>query len=131
MATRTNSISYSDLRMSRRTFIKLTALGTAAALSGINNVSAYPETVKLIELASELASAAPEPEVKLVKSVCSHCAIGCGFLGRVEDGVFTSMEPWETHPINAGGMHQPQNLILRTLHAQLFKKRGNVSYISP
>ena len=33
MATRTNS-SYSDLRMSRRTFIKLTALGAAATLIG-------------------------------------------------------------------------------------------------
>ena len=103
MATRTNSISYSDLRMSRRTFIKLTALGAAATLIG-NRVGAYPETVKLIERVSELASAAPEPEVKLVKSICSHCAIGCGFLGRVEDGVFTGIEPWEAHPINAGGM---------------------------
>jgi len=102
MATRIKSIGKdSDIRMSRRTFTKLSALGTAAALSGISGASAYPS--KLGDLI-EPASAAPGPGVQLVKSICSHCAVGCGFLGRVEDGVFTGMEPWETNPINAGGM---------------------------
>ena len=103
MATRTNSISsYSDFRMSRRTFTKLAALGTAAAISGVGDVGAYP--TKFVDKLIEPASAAPEPKVDLVRSICSHCSVGCGFYGKVEDGVFTGMEPWETHPINAGGM---------------------------
>ena len=105
MATRANSIgSCSDFRMSRRTFTKLTALGTAAALSGIGEVGAYPTKFveKLLEPAS--AASAPAPGVKLVKSHCSHCALGCGFLGRVEDGVLTGLEPWTDCPINSGGM---------------------------
>jgi len=58
MATRTNSISsYSDFRMSRRTFTKLAALGTAAAISGIGEVGAYPTKFvdKLIEPASAVS----------------------------------------------------------------------------
>jgi len=103
MATRTNSISsYGDFRMSRRTFTKLTALGTAAAISGIGDVGAYP--TKFVDKLIEPASAAPEPKVDLVRSICAHCSVGCGFYGKVEDSVFTGMEPWETHPINAGGM---------------------------
>ncbi len=99
MAARTNSIGKdSGVRMSRRTFTKLSALGTAAALSGISGVSA--DLPKLIEP----ASAAPSPGVQHVRSICSNCSIGCGFYGVVQDGVFTGMEPWTTHPINAGGM---------------------------
>ncbi len=103
MATRTNSIgSYSDFRMSRRTFTKLTALGAAAALSGIDRVGTYP--TKFVEKLIEPTSAAPAPGIKLVRSVCSHCAVGCGFQARDEEDEFTGMTPWETHPINTGGM---------------------------
>ena len=100
MATKGNMIG-SDIRMSRRTFTKLSAVGTAAALSGISGVSAYPSTLgDLIEP----ASAAPSPGVSFVRSICANCSVGCGFYGKVENGVFTGMEPWATHPINAGGM---------------------------
>jgi len=100
MATKAKSIFGSDFRMSRRSFTKLTALGTAAALSGISNVGAYPTE---LELFGEV-SAAPAPGVNLVKSNCSHCALGCGFLGRVEAGVCTGIEPWVENPINRGAM---------------------------
>ncbi len=105
MATRTNSISScSDFRMSRRTFTKLAALGTAAAISGIGDVGAYPTKFvdKLIEPAS--AAPAPAPGGQLIKTICSHCAVGCGVHGRVEDGVLTGLEPWTDHPVCAGGM---------------------------
>ncbi|HJH27367.1 MAG TPA: hypothetical protein C5S37_11540, partial [Methanophagales archaeon] len=79
MATRTNSISScSDFRMSRRTFTKLAALGTAAAISGIGDVGAYP--TKFVDKLIEPASAAPAPASggQLIKTICSHCAVGCG-----------------------------------------------------
>lgn len=101
MATKTNSIfGGSDIKLSRRTFTKLTALGTAAALSGINSVSAYPEGLELFEE----VTAAPAAATNKVKSICSFCSVGCGYTGVVEDGVWTKMEPWEDHPINLGGM---------------------------
>ena len=115
MATRTNYIG-SGITMSRRTFAKLTALGTAAALSGMNNVGAYPTVVgNLIES----ASAAPAPaSVNLVKSNCSHCAVGCGFLGRVEDGVCTGIEPWVENPINRGAMCSKGTAIPEMLNSE-------------
>jgi len=73
MATKAKSIgSCGDIRMSRRTFTKLTALGTAAALSGINNVGANPADLELFGK----ASAAPAPVTKEVKSICSFCSVG-------------------------------------------------------
>jgi formate dehydrogenase major subunit len=102
MATKANSIFGSDVRLSRRTFTKLTALGTAAALSGINTVSAQPSD--LMDKLIGPASAAPAPATNEVKSICSFCSVGCGYIGVVEDDVFTRMEPWEDHPISLGGM---------------------------
>ncbi len=103
MATRTNSIGKnSGIRMSRRTFTKLSALGTAAALSGISGVSAYPSTLSDL---IEPASASPEEAgVTLVKSTCSHCAVGCGFHGKIKDGVCIGLEPWLENPVNRGSM---------------------------
>ena len=100
MATRTKSIGKSSgIRLSRRTFTKLTALGTAAALSGISSVGT--SAAKILEPAS---GAPAEAGVKLVKSNCSHCALGCGFQGIIEDGVCTGLEPWLENPINRGSM---------------------------
>lgn len=100
MATSTNSIGKNNgIRMSRRTFTKLTALGTAAALSGISSVSAYPE-IKLIEP----ASAAPAAEEELLKTVCPHCSVGCGVYAKVKGGVLVGLEPWTDNPLNLGSM---------------------------
>ncbi|RZN42500.1 MAG: hypothetical protein EFT35_01765, partial [Methanophagales archaeon ANME-1-THS] len=61
MGGEANSI-LEGIEMSRRTFTKLTAFGTAVALSGISSISALPE-IPLIEP----ASAAPQAdEEKLV-----------------------------------------------------------------
>ncbi|MEE9564997.1 MAG: hypothetical protein V3V63_04745 [Candidatus Hydrothermarchaeaceae archaeon] len=46
-----------------------------------------------------MAQAAPASTVEKIKSICSFCAVGCGYVGVVEDGVFTKMEPWEVHPM--------------------------------
>ena len=102
MATKAKSIFGSDFRMSRRSFTKLTALGTAAAISGISNVGAHPGFGD--NLIASVSAAPAAPSVNLVKSNCSHCALGCGFLGRVEDGVCTGIEPWVENPINRGSM---------------------------
>jgi formate dehydrogenase major subunit len=49
--------------------------------------------------------AAPQPP-KLVqaKTVCTKCAVGCGLIGEVQNGVWVSQEPWFEHPINQGSL---------------------------
>ena len=118
MATRTNSIGKSNgIRLSRRTFTKLTALGTAAALSGISSASV---SAKLGDLIAAPASASPEEAgVRLVKSNCTHCAVGCGFHGRVENGVCTGIEPWLENPINNGSMCSKGTSIAEILNSEL------------
>ena len=117
MATRMSSIGKSNgIRMSRRTFTKLTALGTAAALSGISNVSASDTLSNLIQP----AGASPEEAgVRLVKSNCTHCAVGCGFHGRVVNGVCTGIEPWLENPINTGSMCSKGTSIAEILNSEL------------
>jgi formate dehydrogenase major subunit len=100
MAARTNSIGKnSGIRMSRRTFTKLSALGTAAALSGISGFSSV--SAKIFEPAG---GQTVEAGVTLVKSTCSHCAVGCGFQGKIKNGVCIGIEPWLENPINRGSM---------------------------
>lgn len=119
MATRMSSIGKSNgIRLSRRTFTKLTALGTAAALSGISSVgvSAKLSELGLIETTAAQAQAAG---VRLVKSNCTHCAVGCGFHGRVENGVCTGIEPWLENPINTGSMCSKGTSIAEILNSEL------------
>ena len=39
---------------------------------------------------------------KQVKSICTHCAVGCGVLAEVQNGVWTGQEPAFDNPINRG-----------------------------
>ncbi|MBN1455561.1 MAG: formate dehydrogenase subunit alpha [Methanomicrobia archaeon] len=112
-----NSIGKSNgIRLSRRTFTKLSALGTAAALSGISSVSVSAELEGLIAP----ASASPEEAgVRLIKSNCTHCAVGCGFHGRCENGVCTGIEPWLENPINTGSMCSKGTSISEILNSEL------------
>jgi formate dehydrogenase major subunit len=91
---------FRDIKISRRGFLKASAaLGAATALGGYAGSKNFNPT----ELFAPV-EASPAKEVNTVKSICSFCAVGCGYIGVVEDGVFTKMEPWEDHPINQGGM---------------------------
>ena len=42
--------------------------------------------------------------LKQIKTICGNCAVGCGFIGEVQDGVWVSTEPWFEHPINQGSL---------------------------
>jgi len=39
---------------------------------------------------------------KQVKSVCTHCAVGCGVIAEVQNGVWTGQEPAFDNPISKG-----------------------------
>lgn len=103
MGTKTRSI-LGELSLSRRTFTKITAVvaATAAMYKGLGKLANYAKETGYVE--DVIVEAASAAKTDKIKSICSFCSVGCGYVGVVEDGVFTGMEPWEDHPINQGGM---------------------------
>ncbi|MBB3064683.1 MULTISPECIES: formate dehydrogenase subunit alpha [Limibacillus] len=78
----------------RRTFLKrsgLTVGGIAAASSMSFGM------VKKAE-----AAEAGSGEIKLVKSVCTHCSVGCSVIAEVKGGVWIGQEPGWDSPFNLG-----------------------------
>ena len=41
-------------------------------------------------------------EAKTVRTVCTHCSVGCGIIAEVRNGVWTGQEPAFDHPFNRG-----------------------------
>jgi formate dehydrogenase major subunit len=77
--------------VSRRKFL-------AAAGVGLGAAALAPSLVRT----AKAQGAAGKPEY--IKTICSNCATGCGFIGEVRNGVWTSQEPWFEHPINLGSL---------------------------
>ncbi|MFQ5618849.1 MAG: formate dehydrogenase subunit alpha [Rhodospirillales bacterium] len=78
--------------MDRRTFLKrsgLTAGGVAVA-----------STLPLGHV--KTAKAAYPAGIKTVKSVCTHCAVGCTVIAEVQNGVWIGQEPGWDSPLNLG-----------------------------
>ncbi len=44
------------------------------------------------------------PKVSRVRTVCTHCSVGCTIIAEVENGVWTGQEPDLDHPISLGGL---------------------------
>ncbi len=81
----------------RRNFLRAAGLGGLGlglyALSG-------PSLVKEAQ-----AQAQPQPpKLDQYKTSCTKCAVGCGLIGEVQNGVWVSQEPWFEHPINQGSL---------------------------
>jgi formate dehydrogenase major subunit len=71
----------------------------AAAGLGLGAVAMAPSLVRK----AQAAGAAPGKS-QLIKTICSNCATGCGFVGEVKNDVWVSQEPWFEHPINLGSL---------------------------
>ncbi len=56
----------------------------------------------MIKKAKASDSIATNSTIKKVKSVCTHCAVGCGVIAEVQNGVWTGQEPAFDHPISKG-----------------------------
>ena len=80
--------------MDRRTFLRRSGLaaGGAAAFA-----AAAPGMVQKAEAATEAGG-----EITLVKSVCTHCSVGCTVIAEVQNGVWTGQEPGWDSPFNLG-----------------------------
>ncbi|MEQ8355183.1 MAG: formate dehydrogenase subunit alpha [Kiloniellaceae bacterium] len=77
----------------RRTFLKRSGL----AAGGVAAASVPFGMVKKAEAAS-----AAKGDVKVVKSVCTHCSVGCTVMAEVQDGVWIGQEPGWDSPFNLG-----------------------------
>jgi len=81
-----------EVKLSRRTFTKATVALGAMAATGVG-LQRYTDSTRYIDKLVETASAG-ESGGELIKTICSHCAVGCGLRGKVESGVLTGIEPW-------------------------------------
>ena len=78
----------------RRTFLKRSGL----AAGGLAAASA----LSLGRVKTAEAAAAGPGGAKIVKSVCTHCAVGCTVIAEVKNGVWVGQEPSFDSPLNLG-----------------------------
>ena len=78
----------------RRAFLKRSglAVGGIAAVSGLS--------LGMVEKAE--AAGASGGDITTVKTVCTHCAVGCTVIAEVEGGVWIGQEPAFDSPLNLG-----------------------------
>ena len=84
----------SQSAVNRRDFLKNSGLtvGGLAALGTLNASSATKAA----------AASAGSDKVEVVKSVCTHCSVGCTVMAEVSNGVWVGQEPGFDSPFNLG-----------------------------
>ena len=90
-------MSQSSLDIDRRGFLKAGAVGTLAGAVGGRTLLQRVD-------GDEAAAVDPDAADELVKTVCTHCSVGCGLQMAVEDDTLVGQEAWEDNPINQGGL---------------------------
>ena len=83
-----------EKRVDRRSFLRTSGL----AVGGLAAVSAMGGTVRKAEAQSGAVASA----VRNVKSVCTHCSVGCTVVAEVSNGVWIGQEPGWDSPFNLG-----------------------------
>ena len=80
--------------VARRTFLRNSGLasGGLAAVTGLRS-----GMVTKAEAASAGSGA-----IEIIKSVCTHCSVGCTVLAEVQNGVWIGQEPGFDSPFNLG-----------------------------
>ncbi|AUQ59528.1 putative formate dehydrogenase H [Phaeobacter inhibens] len=77
----------------RRAFLR----GSGLAIGGLAAISATGGSVTRANAATAAAGA-----VETIKSVCTHCSVGCTVVAEVQNGVWTGQEPGWDSPFNLG-----------------------------
>lgn len=89
--------SREGLGVNRRGFLKFSGV----AVGGAALASQLPYTLMEKAQANTTDDDA-KGEVKTVRTVCTHCSVGCGVVAEVENGVWVGQEPAMDHPFNLG-----------------------------
>jgi len=82
----------------RRSFLKMASIATA-----FSTTSVFANTEKVLRDATQEEVKNPFPGSKLVKTICTHCSVGCGVIAEVLNGVWVRQEVAQDHPISNGG----------------------------
>ncbi|SLN72663.1 Formate dehydrogenase, nitrate-inducible, major subunit precursor [Roseivivax jejudonensis] len=82
-----------DTAVDRRAFLR----GSGLAIGGLTAIAATGGSVT-----QATAQTAAQGAVETVKSVCTHCSVGCTVIAEVQDGVWTGQEPGWDSPFNLG-----------------------------
>ena len=77
----------------RRGFLR----GSGLAIGGLTAIAATGGTVT-----QATAQQAATRAVETIKSVCTHCSVGCTVIAEVDNGVWTGQEPGWDSPFNLG-----------------------------
>ncbi|WP_299405531.1 formate dehydrogenase subunit alpha [uncultured Roseobacter sp.] len=93
-AGRTNILSeVGSKSVDRRAFLR----GSGLAIGGLAAISATGGSVTQASAAAAVGGA-----VETIKSVCTHCSVGCTVIAEVANGVWTGQEPGWDSPFNLG-----------------------------
>jgi formate dehydrogenase major subunit len=82
-----------ETTVDRRAFLRNSGL----AIGGLAAIGATGGTVTRANAQAAAASA-----VQNIKTVCTHCSVGCTVIATVQDGVWTRQEPGWDSPFNLG-----------------------------
>jgi formate dehydrogenase major subunit len=82
----------------RRTFLRRSGI----ALGGVAAASALPLAMMRRAAAKTDKDIDPHAPATNVRTVCTHCSVGCGIIATVQEGVWTRQEPAFDHPFNLG-----------------------------
>lgn len=82
--------------VSRRGFLRNS--GLAAGGAAVTTMMAP----RMMKKANAAADNPRTGEIKTVRTVCTHCSVGCGIYAEVQNGVWTGQEPAFDHPFNLG-----------------------------
>jgi formate dehydrogenase major subunit len=82
----------------RRTFLRRSGI----AVGGIAAASTLPLAMMRKAEADKEGYIDPKAEIKSVRTVCTHCSVGCGIIAEVQEGVWTRQEPAFDNPFNLG-----------------------------
>ena len=81
--------------MDRRTFLR----NSGIAAGGIAAAGLSPAMMRRARAESPAGAGG---DTKTVRTICTHCSVGCGIYAEVQNGVWTGQEPAFDHPFNLG-----------------------------
>ena len=84
--------------LDRRTFLRRSGL----AVGGVALATGLPTAMMRRAKAAEKNAPMAGVKTETRHSVCSHCAVGCGVVAEVQNGIWTGQEPDFDSPINLG-----------------------------
>jgi len=81
--------------ISRRSFLRNSSLMAGGA--------ALATTITPVMMKKANAAVTPPGgKIDRIKTICTHCSVGCGIIAEVQNGVWTGQEPAFDHPFNKG-----------------------------